>query len=153
MPSLVFVGLCLVLSKIYMPSGGWVAVRGVQLFGKWFPCALCGASGGSVIIGALRTSRGLMRSFSICFFLLFSLGLRGGWPYEWLVFRIFSLSFPLPSSPLCILLVYQGLRPSVLFYIFYWLFKKKKKRIYKQFRILEGVDLVGWAKFDKEIPS
>jgi hypothetical protein len=30
----------------------------------------------------LRTSRGHMRSFVICSFLLFSLGLRGGWPRE-----------------------------------------------------------------------
>jgi hypothetical protein len=59
-----------------------VAVRGVRLFGKWFPCALCDASGGSVMIGALRIRRGHMRSFSICSFLHFSLGLRGGWPCE-----------------------------------------------------------------------
>jgi hypothetical protein len=51
-PGLVFAGLCLAQSKIYMPAGGRVAVQGVQLFGKWFPCALCGASGGSVMIGA-----------------------------------------------------------------------------------------------------
>ena len=76
-PGLVFAGLCLVLSKIYMLAGGWVAVRGVRLFEKWFPCALCGASGGSIMIGVLRTSLGLMRSFSICSFSLFSLGLRG----------------------------------------------------------------------------
>ena len=43
-PSLVFAGLCLAQSKIYMPAGGRVAVRRVRLFEKWFPCALCGAS-------------------------------------------------------------------------------------------------------------
>jgi hypothetical protein len=81
-PGLVFAGLCLAQSKIYMPTGGWVAVRGVHLFGKWIPCALCGASGGNVMIGALRTSRGPMRNFSICSFLHFSPGLRDGWPRE-----------------------------------------------------------------------
>jgi hypothetical protein len=68
---LVFVGLCLALPKIYLPVGGWVAVRGVQLLRKWFPFALCGAFRGSVMIGALRTSRGLIRNFSICSYLLF----------------------------------------------------------------------------------
>jgi hypothetical protein len=33
-PSLGFAGLCLAQSKIYMPAGGQVAVRGVRLFGK-----------------------------------------------------------------------------------------------------------------------
>jgi hypothetical protein len=81
-PGLVFAGLCLAQSKIYIPAGGRVAVRGVWLFEKWFPYTLCGVSGGSVIICALRTSRGHMRNFSICSFLHFSLGLRGGWPHE-----------------------------------------------------------------------
>ena len=81
-PSLVFAGLCLALSKSYMLVGGRVAVRGVQLFGKWFLFALCGAFGGSVMIGTLRTSRGLMRIFYIGSSLHFSLGLRGGWPHE-----------------------------------------------------------------------
>jgi hypothetical protein len=52
----------------------------VRLFGKWFPFALCGAFGRSVMIGALRTNRDPMRNSSICSSLLFSLGLRGGWP-------------------------------------------------------------------------
>jgi hypothetical protein len=55
-PSLVFAGLCLALSKTSTPAGGQVAVQGVWLFGKWFPFALCGAFGGSVMIGALRAS-------------------------------------------------------------------------------------------------
>ena len=79
---LVFARLCLVQSKIYMLAGGRVAVRGVRLFGKWSPCALCGAFGGSGTIGALRISRGRKRSFFICSFILFSLGLQGGWPLK-----------------------------------------------------------------------
>jgi hypothetical protein len=65
-----------------MPAGGRVDVREVRLFGKWFPCVLCGAFGGSAMIGALRTSQGHRRNLSICSILLFSLGLRGGWPLE-----------------------------------------------------------------------
>ena len=79
-PDLVFAGLCLVQSKIYMLAGGRVAVQGVRLFGKWLPCALCGVSGGNIMIGALRTSLSRKRIFSICSLLLFSVGLRGGWP-------------------------------------------------------------------------
>jgi hypothetical protein len=79
-PGLVYARLCLALSKIYTPAGGWVAGRGVHLFRKWFLFALCGAFGGSVMIGALRASRGPMRNSSMCSYLLFSLGLRGGWP-------------------------------------------------------------------------
>jgi hypothetical protein len=75
---LAFAGLCLAQSKIYMLVGGQVAVRGVRLFGKWFPCVLCGAFGGNAMIGALRTSRGLLRSCSICSSVPYSLGLRGG---------------------------------------------------------------------------
>ena len=80
-PGLVFAGSCLALSKTYTQAGGRVAVQGVRLFGKWFPFALCGAFGGSVMIGALRTSRDPMRNSYICS-LLFSLGLRGGWPHK-----------------------------------------------------------------------
>jgi hypothetical protein len=58
-----------------MLAGGRVTVRGVRLFGKWFPYALCGASRGSVMIGAFRKSRGPMRNFPICSFLHFSLEL------------------------------------------------------------------------------
>ena len=72
-PGLVFAGLCLAQSKIYMLASGQVAIRGVRLFGKWFACALCGASGGSVMIGALRTSQGPMRNFSIVIFYTFHL--------------------------------------------------------------------------------
>jgi hypothetical protein len=36
-PGLVFARLCLALSKIYMPASGWVAVRGVWLFGNGSP--------------------------------------------------------------------------------------------------------------------
>jgi hypothetical protein len=75
---LAFARLCLAQSKIYMPVGGLVADRGVRLFGKWFPCVLYGAFGGNVMIGVLRTSRGLLRSCSICSFVPSSLGLRGG---------------------------------------------------------------------------
>ena len=77
-----FAGLCLALLEIYMPTGGRVTVRGVRLFEKWFPYALCGVSGGSVMIGALKTSRGHRRNLYTCSFLHSSLGLRGGWPYE-----------------------------------------------------------------------
>ena len=80
-PGLVFAGLCLALSKSYTLTGGWVVVRGAQLFGKWFIFALCDAFGGSVMIDDLRTSRGLKRNYSICSSLHFSLGLQGGWPY------------------------------------------------------------------------
>ena len=79
-PDLGFVGLCLALLEIYMPAGGRVAVRGVRLFGKWFPYALCGVSGGSVMTGALRTSRGLKRNLVTCSSLSSIHGLRGGWP-------------------------------------------------------------------------
>jgi hypothetical protein len=75
---LAFAGLCLAQLKIYMPIGRRVADRGVRLFGKWFPCVLCGAFGGRVMIDVLRTSRGLLRSCSICSFVLSSLGLWGG---------------------------------------------------------------------------
>ena len=81
-PGLVFAGSCLALSKTCTQAGGWVAMQGVRLFGKWFLFALCGVFGGSVIIGALRTNRDPMRNFSICSSLLFSLGLRGGWPHK-----------------------------------------------------------------------
>jgi hypothetical protein len=79
-PGLVFAGLCLALSKTYTPAGGRVARQRVWLFRKWFPFALFGAFGVSVMIGALRASRGPMRNSSICSYLLFSLGLQGGWP-------------------------------------------------------------------------
>jgi hypothetical protein len=79
-PGLVFAGLCRALSMSYMPAGGWVAVRKVWLFGKWFIFALCGVFGGSVMMGALKTCRGLVRSYSIFSFLLFSPKLRVGWP-------------------------------------------------------------------------
>jgi hypothetical protein len=79
-PGLVFAGLCLALSRSYTPAGGRVAVRGVRLFGKWFLFALCGVFGGSVMIDALRTRQGLIRSYSIFSFLLFSPRLRVGWP-------------------------------------------------------------------------
>jgi hypothetical protein len=72
-PGLGFVGLCLTRLQIYMPAGGWVAIRGVRLFGKWFSYALCGVSGGSVMIGVLRTSRGHRRNYYTCSFLHFSL--------------------------------------------------------------------------------
>jgi hypothetical protein len=75
---LAFARLCLAQSKIYMPVGGQVADRGVRLFGKWFPCVLCGAFGGSVMIGVLRTSQGLLKSCSICSSVPYSLGLWGG---------------------------------------------------------------------------
>ena len=78
-PGLVFARLYLALSKTYTLAGGRVAMR---LFGKWFPFALCGAPGGSVMISALKASRGPMRNYSICSSLLFSLGLRGGWPHK-----------------------------------------------------------------------
>jgi hypothetical protein len=83
-PSLGFAGLCLAQSKKKknMPAGRQVAIREVRLFGKWFLFALCSALGGSTMIGALRISRGLMRNFSICSYLLSSLGLWGGWPHE-----------------------------------------------------------------------
>jgi hypothetical protein len=77
-PGLVYAGLCLALSRNYTPAGGRVAVRGVQLFGKWFLFVLCGVFGGSVMIDASRTCRGLMRSCSIFYFLLYSFGLRVG---------------------------------------------------------------------------
>ena len=79
---LVFAGSCLAQSKTYMQAGGQVAVQGVRLFGKWFYFALCGASGGSILIDALRKNRDPMKNSSICSSLLFSLGLRGGWPHK-----------------------------------------------------------------------
>jgi hypothetical protein len=73
-------GLCWVMpSRSFLLAGGRVATRGVRLFGKWFLFALCGIFGGSVM--ALRTSRGLMKSYSIFFLLLFSPGLQAGWPH------------------------------------------------------------------------
>jgi hypothetical protein len=52
-----------------------------QLVDGW-PFEECGCleNGSSLMIGALRTSRGLLTNYSICFSLLYSLGLRGGWP-------------------------------------------------------------------------
>ena len=130
-PGLVFARLCLALSKSYTPASGRVAIRGMQLFEKLFPFALCGAFGGSVMIGTLRTSRGLMRNFSICSSLHFFT-----WTAGWLAPRVISfsdflfLSFVSPSpSPLCILSVYQGLRPSALL-IYSIDFQKKKKKMW-----------------------
>ena len=65
-----------------MQAGGREAVQGVRWFGKWFLVALCGAYGGSVMIDVLKTKRDPMRNSSICFSVLFSLGLRGGWPHK-----------------------------------------------------------------------
>ena len=79
---LAVVGLCPVQSKIFLRAGGRVDIRGVRLCGKWFPCVLCGAFGGSGMIGASRISRDRKRNFFICFFLLSSLGLQGGWPLK-----------------------------------------------------------------------
>jgi hypothetical protein len=75
-PGLVFARLCLVLLRSYTPAGGWVAVRGVWLFGKLLLFVLCGVFGESVMIDVSRTRRGLMRNYSIFSFLLFLLGLR-----------------------------------------------------------------------------
>ena len=81
-----------------------------------FPYALCGVSGGSVMIGALRTSRGHRRNIYSSSFLHSSHGLRGGWPCEWLIFLIFFLYSPLSPNPLCIFPMDQRLRPSTLLF-------------------------------------
>jgi hypothetical protein len=103
---LVFVGLCLAPSKSYLRVGGRVAVRGVPLCGKWSLIVLCGVFGVKETIDALRTRRGLERSSSISFFLLFTLGPWAGLPRGVLAFQIFfPISLLLPS-PSCILPVY-----------------------------------------------
>jgi hypothetical protein len=38
-----------------MQACGWVAIRGVLLFGKWFLFVLSGVFGGSVMIDVSRT--------------------------------------------------------------------------------------------------
>jgi hypothetical protein len=119
-------GLCWVMpSRSFLLAGGRVATRGVRLFGKWFLFALCGIFGGSVM--ALRTSRGLMKSYSIFFpFTLFT------WTAGWLAPRVISFVdflslFSSPPSPLCIPPVYQGLRSSALLIYSTDSSKKKKK--------------------------
>jgi hypothetical protein len=59
---------------------GRVVVLGALLCRKWFPLVLCGVFGESETLDVLRILRGLVRSFSIFFFLPFSPGLRAGWP-------------------------------------------------------------------------
>jgi hypothetical protein len=49
-------------------------------FGKWSPFVLCGVFGVSETIDVLRIPRGLLRNFSIFFFLPSFHGLRAGWP-------------------------------------------------------------------------
>jgi hypothetical protein len=74
LPSLVYVGLCLAQSMRFLLAGGRLVVQGVMLFEKWFLFELCGAFGGNAKIDVLRTPRGLVRSSSIFFCLLFSPG-------------------------------------------------------------------------------
>jgi hypothetical protein len=57
-------------------------------------------------IDVSRTRRGLERSSSISFFLLFTLGLQAGLPRGLLALQIFFLTSLLPPSPPCILSVY-----------------------------------------------
>ena len=134
-PDLGFVGLCLALLEIYMPAGGRVAVRGVRLFGKWFSYALCGVSGGSVMIGALRTSRGLRRNLFTCSSLRSIHGLRGGWPSVCLVFLIFFLFSPLPLNPFVYSQCTKGC-VSLRFCLILLTFQKKKKK--RKFFLLSG---------------
>ena len=81
-PGLVFVGLCIALSRNYTPTSGQVAIREVLLFEKWFLFALYSVFVKSVMIDALRTLRCRMRSYSIFSFLLYSLGLQVDWPHR-----------------------------------------------------------------------
>jgi hypothetical protein len=83
MPSsigLVVVGLCLARLRSYWPAGGRAVILGVLLYGKWSLTVLCGVFGVSETIDVSRTSRGLLKNFSIFFFLPFSPGQRAGWP-------------------------------------------------------------------------
>jgi hypothetical protein len=75
-------GLCWVMPrsiKELLASWGGV-VRGALLFGRWSLIVFCGAFGGSKTIDISRTHRGLERSSSISFLLLFLLGLQAGLP-------------------------------------------------------------------------
>jgi hypothetical protein len=83
MPSsigLVFVGLCLARLRSYWLAGGRVVVLGTLLCGKWSLSVLCGVFGMSETIDVSRTPRGLLRNFSIFFFLSFSPGQQASWP-------------------------------------------------------------------------
>jgi hypothetical protein len=57
-----------------------VVIPGVPLYEKWSLFVLCGVFGVSKTIDVSRTPRGLLRNFSIFFFLPFSPGQRAGWP-------------------------------------------------------------------------
>jgi hypothetical protein len=83
MPSslgLACVGLCLTSLRSYLRVGRREVFQGALLFGKWSPIVLCGIFGESVTIDVSRTRRGLERSSSIFFFLLFILGLQDDLP-------------------------------------------------------------------------
>jgi hypothetical protein len=76
-------GICWVMpctvKELY--ASWWTGGRSRSaVVGKWFLFALCGVFGGSVMIDALRTRQGLIRSYSIFSFLLFSPRLWVGWP-------------------------------------------------------------------------
>jgi hypothetical protein len=75
---LVFAGSCITQLRIYLRVGGRVVVRGALLFGKWSLTVLCGAFEGKETIDVLRALRGLQRSSSMFFFILFIPGLRAG---------------------------------------------------------------------------
>jgi hypothetical protein len=77
-----FVGLCLAPLRRFLRVGGRRVDREARLFGKWSRIVFCGAFGGSRTIDASRTRRGLERSSSIFFLLLFILGLQAGSPRE-----------------------------------------------------------------------
>jgi hypothetical protein len=83
-----------------------VAVRGALLFGKWSLIVLCGVFGGRETLNVSRIRRGLERSSSIFFFLLFTLGLQAGLPHRLLALQIFFLTSLLHPSPPCILPMY-----------------------------------------------
>jgi hypothetical protein len=77
---LVFVGLCLTRLRSYWLADGRVVVPGALLYGKWSLSVLCGVFGVSETINVSKTPRGLLKNFSIFFFLPFSPGHRAGWP-------------------------------------------------------------------------
>jgi hypothetical protein len=72
------VGLCLAPLRKFLRVGGRRVDREARLFGKWSRIVFCGAFGRSRTIDASRTRRGLERSSSIFFLLLFILGLQAG---------------------------------------------------------------------------
>ena len=81
-------GLCWVLPRFVKElfvswwTGG--RMKSALLFERWSLIVLCGVFGGSEIIDVLRTRRGLEKSSSISFLLLFT------WTIGWLASRVIS---------------------------------------------------------------